>query len=186
MRIIAGSARGLHIQAPKGRAVRPTLDRVREALFNMLRPWLKEARFLDLYAGTGANGIEALSRGAAHADFVDSAPSAIKCIQENLTRTHLDARATVRRMELPKGLSVLMKEPSYDIIFADPPYEAFDYPALINEIAGQGLLAPDGIFVVEHDSATKLSEITLQLLHTRSEKYGTTTLSFFQIQEDAS
>jgi 16S rRNA (guanine966-N2)-methyltransferase len=123
MRVIAGSAKGTRlVRAPAG--VRPVTDRVREGLFSSIGPRIEGVRVLDLYAGTGAVGIEALSRGAEHAIFVDRAPSAVAAVRDNLRRTGLEDRAMVRRSDVLAFLERAPKDGGFDLVFLDPPYEA--------------------------------------------------------------
>jgi 16S rRNA (guanine966-N2)-methyltransferase len=180
MRVIAGEARGLPLEAPKGLHIRPTLDRVREALFSILGPRLQGARFLDLFAGTGANGIEAISRGAAWALFADNSAIALRTVVANLKRTRLARRASCQRMTIPGGLAALQVEAPFDIIFADPPYEFRDFEALLNPIRHRELLAPGGIIVLEHAASTDVPNDVLGFSRTRQRGYGDTALSFFE------
>ena len=180
MRVIAGIAGGTRLVAPKGRDVRPTLDRVREALFNILAPRLEGARFLDLFAGTGAHGVEALSRGAATAVFADSDGRSLKAVRRNLEATRLGAQARVVRLALPKGLSTLAaREQPFDIVFADPPYDFSQYAHLLGSIRGEALLAVDGILVVEHATRVDLGADLGGFVRGRYRTYGDTALSFF-------
>jgi 16S rRNA (guanine966-N2)-methyltransferase len=135
MRVIAGSAGSLELTYPDGVDIRPTTDRVREALFNALVADVPGSRFLDLYAGAGAVGIEALSRGADSAVFMDRNPACISAIEHNLEFTGLEERAHIVRGELPAGLKdVWQKHGPFDIVFADPPY-AIDRASLLEELA---------------------------------------------------
>jgi 16S rRNA (guanine966-N2)-methyltransferase len=180
VRVIAGTARGMRIEAPKGVDVRPTLDRVRESLFNILAPRLASASFLDLYAGSGANGIEALSRGAARCTFVDTDRRAIQTVEKNLAHTRLARGGRCMRFELPKGLAHLASCGPFDIIFADPPYKFSDHARLLARVAEAGLLAPEGIIVLEHSSRLDLDAIDVDAYALqRQAKYGGTTLTFF-------
>lgn len=179
MRIIAGEARGVRLAAPERRDVRPTLDRVREAFFSIVGPGLAGARFLDLYAGTGANGLEALSRGAAHAGFVESDPASRKLITENIARTKLGDRARVHAVSLPDGLSRLIHESPFHFIYADPPHRFTDYAALFDAIDAIGLLAAGGVVVLEHATRTPVPESIGAYERVRTAAYGETTLSFF-------
>ena len=120
MRVIAGLAKGHQLFAPEGEDTRPTLDRVKESVFSILYPYLKDAVVLDLFAGTGGLGIEALSRGASYADFVDNGKKAYDCIIRNLRKTRLEERAKVHFTAFEKYLKVTDKK--YDIVFLDPPY----------------------------------------------------------------
>ncbi|MCP4641947.1 MAG: 16S rRNA (guanine(966)-N(2))-methyltransferase RsmD [bacterium] len=181
MRIIAGSARGIRIEAPKGRRVRPTLDRVREALFSILMPRIEGARFLDLFAGTGANGIEALSRGASFTVFVDNDPQSLAIVGQNLERVPaLRSDAEVVNAALPMALPRVARgfDP-FDIVFADPPHAYDDFDALLAGIRAVGLLNDDGLVVVEHGAKVELSEEYGGFSCTRTAIYGDSALSFF-------
>ncbi len=185
MRIIAGSAKGTRLVPPADRSTRPTLDRVREACFSILGPVVPGARFLDLFAGTGANGLEALSRGAAHADFVESDRGAREILDQNVARTRMAERATVHGFELPNGLRRLRGAAPYDIVYADPPY-AFDaVPSLLAAIDDLDLLTPDGVVVLEHATRTPSLDRAGELQRVRDAAYGETTLSFYRRAHDA-
>ncbi len=121
MRVIAGTARSLRLKTPEGMDTRPTTDRIKETLFNMLQPHLPGAVFVDLYSGSGGIGIEALSRGARHAYFVENSKEAIACITENLRFTRLADRATVLKQDALAALSGI-HEKEADVVFMDPPY----------------------------------------------------------------
>lgn len=124
MRVIAGTARRLQLVTPKGMETRPTTDRIKETLFNILQNDLPGSRFLDLFAGSGGIGIEALSRGAAEAVFADNSKEALSCIRENLTRTHLADKAMVLGQDCVSAVRTLgAKKKQFDIIFMDPPYQ---------------------------------------------------------------
>lgn len=122
MRVIAGTARSLRLKAPEGMDTRPTTDRIKETLFNMLQPYLGGALFVDLFSGSGGIGIEALSRGARHAYFVESDKKALSCILENLQFTRLEDQATVLKTDVFSALYGI-HEKEADIVFMDPPYD---------------------------------------------------------------
>jgi len=178
MRVIAGTARGTTLFVPKGLEVRPTLDRVRESLFSILGPDFEGARFLDLFAGTGANGIEALSRGAAGAVFVDNDLRHIQAIERNLGAAKVAVRAEVLRLTLPQGLRTLRGR-AFGFIFADPPYAFTEYHMLIETIKDMELLVPQGVLVVEHASKGTKAGIFGAFSPYRVSVYGETSLSFF-------
>ena len=178
MRVIAGSARGIRLEAPPGQDIRPTLDRVREALFSILMPQLEDARFLDLFAGTGANGIEALSRGAAAATFVDRDRKALNIVRDNLLRARVAVHATCLQLELPRDLNRIPG--AFDIVFADPAYDFSDYEAFITGVDDTGLIAEDGRLIIEHKRAMNLPESVGRLTRTRVAAYGQCALSFYQ------
>lgn len=123
MRVIAGTARRLPLVTPKGMETRPTTDRIKETLFNILQNDLPGCHFLDLFAGSGAIGIEALSRGAAKAVFVDNSKEALSCIRQNLEKTHLADRAIVIGQDCAGAILQLMQKNAFDIIFMDPPHQ---------------------------------------------------------------
>ena len=171
MRIVAGEFKGRRLHAPRGAGTRPTADRVREALFSMLGD-VSGARVLDLYAGSGALGIEALSRGAAEATFVDSAPGAIRAVKANLDM--LGAEAEVRRADVRRFLgSARAAARQYDLVFLDPPYR------LAGRLGGEltaalpAVLAPGAAVVAESDRRAPL-ELGLPILDER--RYGDTLI----------
>jgi 16S rRNA (guanine966-N2)-methyltransferase len=181
MRVIAGAAGGIQLDVPKS-GVRPTMDRVKAAIFSSLGELVIGARVLDLFAGTGALGIEALSRGAASALFVEEDAAAVSAIERNLTRTKFEGR--VRKQDVFAFLrSAQLPEP-FRVIFADPPYEktksgeAFTRLLLeSSELAG--LLDPSGVFVLEKRPAEKTPPNRLWEI-ARSRKYGATEVLFLQ------
>lgn len=175
MRIIAGQLRGRALLAPPGRATRPTTDRVREALFNLLaarRP-LDGARVLDLFAGTGALGLEAVSRGAASAVFVEAHAPTLGLARRNADRLGVEAACTFLRADVLAFLRRLPIAP-FDLAFADPPYELDTLPEL-PELA-RPHLAPGGFFVLEHDARHDFTAHPALVL---SRPYGRTMISIF-------
>ena len=177
MRVIAGKARGTRLAAPKGSSIRPTLDRVRESLFNILSGHLEGARFLDLFAGTGANGIEALSRGAQSACFVASNAQALNTVRRNLEISHLASDAVCLRLHLPSGLPRL--DGSYDLIFADPPYNFSNYTSLLEGFCEHNLASPGAQIIIEHQKGATLPTQCGPLERHRESRYGGTQLSFY-------
>ena len=149
MRIVSGSRGGRLLKAPHGRNTRPTPDRVREALFSILGDRVADACFLDLFAGTGANGLEALSRGARKAVFVESARAAMVALRENIERLEFVEECEVINRPLPGALSRLVTLAPFDIVFADPPYASSLLADLLAAPALPGLLAPGAVFVAE-------------------------------------
>ena len=176
MRIIAGSRKGHTIQAPKGLDTRPTSDRVRENVFNIVAPWVEGARVLDLYAGSGAMGLEALSRGADRAVFVESDPEAVRAIERNLDKLGLSGARVVRR----DAVTGLGQEAGacrkYDLVLADPPYTMTDYKPLSRYLSG--VLADDGLLVLETSAKTE-PELPGLAIRT-SRKYGSTRVTVFE------
>ncbi len=182
MRIITGSARGCRLKTPKGAEVtRPTADRVKESLFNILGQMVAGRKVLDIFAGTGNLGLEALSRGAESAVFVDKATA--KLITENLQLTRLQEKGIVRGSDVFAELSrQAAGRAEFSLIFCDPPYHKGLWQQALKQIdASDGLMAENGILVVEHGAEeNEFPELSrLQLVHNR--RYGhTTQLSFFQ------
>ncbi len=177
MRIIAGIARGRRIESPAGWSTRPTLDRVRESLFNILAPRLSGTTFLDLFAGTGANGLEALSRGAAHAVFAESDPAALAVIRRNIALCGFSETAECLRLNLPQGLATLSG--AFNIVFADPPYAFAQAEALFGRLDTHHLVAPGGLIVYESARKTPPPDILCRWTLFRRAEYGDTALSFY-------
>lgn len=160
--------------------MRPTSDRVKEALFNILGDRVPGCLFLDLFAGTGNIGIEALSRGAAGAAFVENNIKNIRVIKENLSSTGLDEDAEIIQIDVANALSLLGREgQGFDIIFLDPPYLMNFEAATLAGIAGHGLLKTDGLVVIESSKKDHLPRKIKSLTMFRQEKYGDTLLSFY-------
>jgi 16S rRNA (guanine(966)-N(2))-methyltransferase RsmD len=179
MRVIAGSAKGIQLQAVPGQGTRPISDRVKESLYNILADLVIEARMLDLFAGTGGVGIEALSRGAARAVFVEKHNKAIQCIKANLKRTGLGQKAHVVKADVFKYLA---REPEpFDLIYIAPPqYQGLWSRALLMVDETPSWLAPEGLVIVqifpkEHQDLTLAN---LELVDQR--KYGSTLLCFYE------
>ncbi|MCH5341931.1 MAG: 16S rRNA (guanine(966)-N(2))-methyltransferase RsmD [Acetatifactor sp.] len=156
MRVIAGTARSLPLKTPEGLDTRPTTDRIKETLFNILHWDVQGAVFVDLFSGSGAIGIEALSRGARKAYFVDNAARAIECIQKNLTFTKLQNRAIVIRQEACSGLSSI-HETAVDIIFMDPPYDQGHEKNVLAALKDQTYVTEDTLIIVEASLDTDFS-----------------------------
>lgn len=148
MRVIAGQARRLLLKTPKGPDTRPTTDRIKETLFNILQNDIPGCVFIDLFAGSGGIGIEALSRGASHAYFVENAKEAAACIQENLAFTKFADSATLLKQDVFTALSAI-HEKEADIIFMDPPYKASLYDALLDALKEQPYVTKDTMLIVE-------------------------------------
>lgn len=179
-RIIAGSAKGQRVEAPPGLDVRPTTDRVREALFSILQTRIAGAAFLDLFAGTGLNGFEALSRGAARAVFIDNHPQVQTRIAADAARLGFGTRVTIRRGELPEMLAGIAALGPFDIVYVDPPYRAGLYESVLEALSGKGVVADDGLVICEHDAKKEtLPSATGRFRETRMARYGSTALTFF-------
>ena len=180
MRVIAGAAKGHNLQTIEGLATRPTTDRIKETLFNIIAFDLPEASFLDLFSGSGAIGIEALSRGAA----VENAAECQKVIQANLVHTKLQGRARLLQTDVLSALDRLAAEgKKFDIIFMDPPYEAGLYTSVLERIAENGLLKAEGYLIAEGSSQIALT-IPKGMKILREKVYKTTTLTFLCAEEE--
>ncbi len=181
MRIIAGTFRSRTLQAPEGLATRPTSDRLRETLFNVLAPRIEGAAFLDLYAGSGAVGIEALSRGAKHVEFVERAPAALKVMRANLEKLGLEKGFSIRS----GSIAAYLRRPAvnrFDLVFLDPPYEAEEeYAGTLGLLGGvaAGLLAEGVVVIAEHRRKVHLEDRYGTLVRTRVLQQGDATLSFY-------
>ena len=188
MRIVAGKFKGRRLKTLKGSEVRPTADRVKESLFRIFGEQVVDADFLDLCAGTGSIGLEALSQGARHTTFVDSNYHCICTIESNLEMCgfdrkhphvrliHLDARKALTRLDKRKA--------KFDLIYFDPPYASKIHGSCLKQIADANLLSPTGLLVVEHGKIQKVdwteSLMLDELILSRQERYGDTMLSFYR------
>ncbi len=177
MRVIAGTARGIPLTAPRDRLTRPVTDRVKETLFAILGDRVIDARVLDLYAGSGALGIEALSRGASHAVFVERGREAVSTIRANLARTHLDERADVVSGDALRFLTAASDGGAYDLAFLDPPYAERAILAPLERLVP--LLAPGAGIVVKHFWRTEVPAAT-GLVRWRERRFGETALTFLE------
>jgi 16S rRNA (guanine966-N2)-methyltransferase len=176
VRIIAGSCKGATIMAPKGRDTRPTSDRVRENVFNIVAPWVEGACVLDLYAGSGALGLEALSRGAEAAVFVEKDPEAVRTIERNIDKLRLRGATVLRTAAAVALAQEAGAGRKYDLVLVDPPYAMTDHDALTRYLPS--VLAADGLLVFETDAATAPDLAGLAVRTTR--KYGSTRVTVFE------
>ncbi len=178
MRVIGGEFRSRRLVAPTGMETRPSLDRLRETLFNVLGERVAGARFLDLYAGSGAVGVEALSRGAVEAVFVERGTAALRALRGNLKALGVEGRAGVQERTVAAALGRL--QGSFGVVFLDPPYEdAKEYEATLRALGGSALVAEGGLVVAEHASRDGLAERYGRLRRTRELRQGDAALSFF-------
>ena len=180
MRVIAGQHKGRRLFSPKGQIIRPTADRVKQFMFDVLAYEITAANVLDLFAGTGNLGIEALSRGAEHVVFVEVNRTAVTAIERNVELLHLNNRvsliqsdviAYIRRLEFTVN--------TFDLIFADPPYDYKELDPLIQAIAEKKLLNKNGCFVLEHRTTKRFTNTFSGLCVNRTRKLGNTSVSMF-------
>lgn len=177
VRVIAGTARGIPLTAPRDRLTRPVTDRVKETLFGILGDRVIDAQVLDLYAGSGALGIEALSRGASRAVFVERGREAVAAIRANLGRTHQEERAEVVSGDALRFLSAASDGDSYDLAFLDPPYAERDILAPLERLVP--LLSPGAGIVVKHFWRTEVPAVA-GLARWRERRFGETALTFLE------
>ena len=185
MRISGGAFRGRVLSVPKGLDVRPTQDRVREALFSMLQNDICGARFLDLFAGSGSVGLEALSRGAAEVVFVEQAPRSLACLAQNIAQLKVEPRCRVIRADVYGWLAG--PSTAFDIVYADPPYAlaaARGYADMLARLAEGGFVAPEGLFVAEMAVGQALDLSSAWEL-CRDRTYGQTRLAIYAFRKKA-
>jgi 16S rRNA (guanine(966)-N(2))-methyltransferase RsmD len=181
VRIIAGAYKGRRLATPRGDVTRPTADQVRIALMDTLMPWLPGARLLDLFAGAGGVGLEALSRGAAHATFVERDARAVAALRDNITTLGVAASARVIRDDVLRALTSLARAGErFGLVFLDPPYET-DLTARTLAALGEGTVVADGgLVVAQHRTKRAPAEIAGMLRAFRTRRFGETTLTFFR------
>lgn len=183
MRIIAGQYKGRRLKALEGMAVRPTSDRMRETLFNILAPRIEDARFVDVCAGSGAVGIEALSRGAAHVTFIESARKSVSVIGENLRHCGITEDFKLISRDAVMAMKYFAQEKQqFDIFYFDPPYDSEIYSPVLWQIAQNNLLAEDGIVIVEHRRQLPLAPNYDDLRPYRELVQGESVLTFFRME----
>jgi 16S rRNA (guanine966-N2)-methyltransferase len=182
MRVTGGELRGRTVRSLRGDRMRPTHDRVRESVFAILADRFAGRDFLDLFAGTGTVGIEALSRGARRAVFVENHAAAAKLIERNLADLDLASRGTVVRGDLP-GALIRVPRVGMDIAVAylDPPYESDAYGAVVAAIVRLGVVAPGGTIVAEHGVKKDLELAATGIVQTDERRYGHTRLTFYRV-----
>ncbi|MDY0408084.1 16S rRNA (guanine(966)-N(2))-methyltransferase RsmD [Virgibacillus soli] len=175
MRVIAGNFKGRQLKAVSGNATRPTTDKVKESIFQMLGPFFDGGYCLDLFAGSGGLGIEALSRGMERTIFIDKQLKAIQTIKENLHTLSIQNQAEVYRNDAYRAINVLSKRNiCFQLILLDPPYGKLDYEKMIHHILNKNLLAPDGLLYCEHDIHEQLPELEPKLVKIKQDHYGGT------------
>jgi 16S rRNA (guanine(966)-N(2))-methyltransferase RsmD len=178
MRVIAGTFRGMKLIAPTNEEIRPTLDRVREDIFNIIAPYVYEADFLDLYSGSGAVAIEAISRNAMSATLVENAAQSLKVISENIKKTKQQDKFKVVARDVERFLN--QSSHTYDIIFLDPPYKETNIEAQLDLIVTKGLIDPSGVIVAEQGVNAHLPESFGSFSLYRTKKYKSTVVYFYR------
>lgn len=184
MRVIAGKARRIQLKTIEGMNTRPTTDRIKETLFNMIAHGLCDCTFLDLFAGSGAIGIEALSRGAKEAVFVEKNPKAVTCIRENLRTTKLENQSEVLVNDVISALKQLNGQKKFDYIFMDPPYNHMLEKEVLTFLAESSLLSEDALIIIEASMETDFSyleELGYTLI--KRKEYKTNVHVFVQLED---
>ncbi len=184
MRVISGKARGLKLNSPKNDDTRPTTDRVKESLFNMINSYMMDSDILDLFAGTGSLGIECLSRGSRECVFVDSSKDSIAVIKSNIKKARVESESIVLNTDFKSAMSSLgLKNKKFDVIFMDPPYYKNMFEDALKGVDDKSLLKEDGVIIVEHDTKDKFPDNIGKLYKSRDKKYGNTTVTFYKMEE---
>ena len=184
MRVISGEARGHHLKGPPSFSTRPMADKIRGSLFSMLASLgVVPDRVLDLYAGTGAIGIEALSRGALHADFVEHSSDAVSVIRANLAHTKMAARSEIHHTKV--GLFLERAEEPYDLVVLDPPYADPDIVKMLSKVARSRLVQSGSVVVVGHSPRVALPERIGQMARLKERCHGDSCVSIYEIETGA-
>ena len=178
MRVITGKARGIQLKTPQGMLTRPTADRVKEALFSIIRFDVANARVLDLFGGTGQLGIEALSRGAAFCEFVDSAPAAMKVVRENVRSCALEEKAAFHQKDFLSFLSTASGK--YDLVFLDPPYASGNLERALEYITEIDIVSRNGIMICESPADRSLPDLPAPYEKGRDYRYGKIKLTLYR------
>ncbi len=185
MRVLAGTLKGQRLVVPSGATTRPTGDRVRIACLDTLAPYLGRGPFLDLFAGAGGVGIEALSRGAPSAVFVESDATALRALRENVARLGLLERARVMREDAARAVPALARRGErFAVVFLDPPYASSRAVDALAAVATGAVLAPDAVVVLQHSTKSPPPDAPGALSHWKARRFGETTLTFFRSRVD--
>ncbi|KRM91676.1 16S rRNA (guanine(966)-N(2))-methyltransferase RsmD [Fructilactobacillus florum] len=184
MRIIGGTHRGQRLVPVAGRQTRPTTDKVREALFNMIGPSFRGGHFLDLYAGSGAVALEALSRGVDQAVAIDRQYQAVKTMEKNAANLKITkTKFQIKKMTAARAIEIMAgSETQFDYVFLDPPYAEQQMQIDLDKLAQQGLLKPAALVICETDRATKLPKV-VDYSMVRQKNYGLTTITIYQYKD---
>ena len=187
MRVISGVCKGRPLKAVQGMTTRPTTDKVKESLFNIIGPFFDGGNVLDLFSGSGSLGLEALSRGMEKGIFVEKDPKALQVIKANIQACRMEEESEVLRSDALRSIKMLGgRGVRFDLIMMDPPYKiANAIPSILSEIEENQLLAEDGLIICEHGKELELPEQIGPFVKYRHEKYGITAISFFRSQDDA-
>ncbi|MGL4362501.1 MAG: 16S rRNA (guanine(966)-N(2))-methyltransferase RsmD [Cellulosilyticaceae bacterium] len=184
MRVISGKNRGLKLLAPEGLTTRPTTDRIKETLFSMIQFDIPGCVFLDVFSGSGAIGIEALSRGAKSATFIENNINAYKCILQNVEKANMQQEAIIYNKDVQEAIQLIANQnKQYDIIFLDPPYALESIGKIIQNIIDKQLLSDNGYIILEHGTDYVVGDLN-GVRCFKEKQYKTTTLRFFERNSD--
>ena len=184
MRVVGGTFKGRRLQTCRVKSLRPTSEKIREAIFNIIAPWLAGGSVLDLYAGTGGLGIEALSRGMDRAVFVEHNSAIVSVLKKNISSCHCEEQSEVIGLPVSKGLKILkFRKEKFALIFLDPPYNEQLAGETIYEIYESQLLNEDGLITVEHSSREVLEKGYGGIKMENQRKYGQSLVSFFSLNQ---
>ncbi len=181
MRVIAGSAKGRQLKAVPGNSTRPTTDKIKEAIFNIIKPFVDGGSVLDLYAGTGGLGIEALSRGMSKAIFVDKDRKCVEIIKNNIDLCNFSEITEIYRNDSIRALNILIKRGiQFELIFIDPPYKMNNYEVVLKSLSDNNMISNQGIVVVEHDVKISLPSKIGVLTLIKNVDYGNTGVTIYK------
>lgn len=184
MRVVSGKCKGHPLKAVPGSSTRPTTDKVKESIFNIIGPYFEGGQALDLFAGSGGLGIEALSRGMDKAIFVDREYKAVATVKDNLRACRLTEQAEVYKNDSERALKALIKrEMKFDLILLDPPYKKQKLVDILGTVTANNMLADDGIILCEHGSDVELPDEAGPLERWRYEKYGMIAITLYKMRE---
>ncbi len=184
MRVISGTRKGLPLKAVPGAGTRPTTDKVKESIFNMIGPYFEGGLAVDLFAGSGGLGIESLSRGIDTCIFIEKDPRAIQIIHENLKKCKLEDQAEVYKADATRAIKALEKRQArVDLLFLDPPYQKVSYYELIEQFVEKNLLTENAVILCEHEKGVDLPNQYGPFVLARKELYGSTIISIYRQEE---
>ncbi len=185
-RVVSGKSGGIILKTPAGLGTRPTADRVKEAVFSIITNRTADAKFLDLFSGSGQIGIEALSRGARKAVFVEQTKECIKCISDNLEKTKLNTNAIVIMADIKSGIIKAKPYGPFDLVYMDPPFDnaikSFKQSVIL--LKEHGLLAENSLLMLEHSATDTPEDLVMNLKLKKSCKYGAIMVSFYDIEAE--
>jgi len=185
VRIISGERKGMALKAVNGMTTRPTTDKVKESLFNIIGPYFSGGTVLDLFAGSGGLGLEALSRGMEHGIFIEKDSRAFQNLKENISKCRYENCTEVYRNDALRAIKLLIKNKvQADLIFLDPPYKKQQYYNMVEDIVANQMIHEDGTIVCEHDREVDLPAVFLDFHKVREEEYGSTIISIYRFVEE--